>query len=349
MSVFVEGRRWTSAALASVVVCLSGRAHADGAADKAASEALFQQGQALVAEKKFDEACTKFELSQELDAGIGTLLYLADCYEQAGRFASAWATFKEAAAAAKAAGQADRERLARSSANALEPKLSRLALLVDAANAVEGFTVKRDGKVVPRGLWSVPVPVDAGVRHIEAAAPGKLPWSTDFRVEGTASSEVKIPVLADDPAAKAAIPSAAPAPLPAGDAGGTHAPSPEQSSSSGSTQRTIGLVVGGVGVVGLGVGAIFGIRAKSKDSEAATHCGPDGFCDSQGVDLGDQAMSSAGLATALSIGGAVALGTGVVLFLTAPSGGSTTSGAGTLRVIAGAGRRGPELGLAGTF
>src|SRR5215218_5450162 len=101
-------RRLAALLLVALVLCPAS-AHADPAVEKAAAEALFQQGKALVAERRFAEACPKFAESLRLDPGVGTLLYLADCQEKAGKTASAWARFLEAAAAAKAAGQADRE------------------------------------------------------------------------------------------------------------------------------------------------------------------------------------------------------------------------------------------------
>ena len=61
------------------------------ARDRAAAEATFRQATALMDEERFAEACEKFAASQDLDPGLGTLLHLADCYDRAGRTASAWA------------------------------------------------------------------------------------------------------------------------------------------------------------------------------------------------------------------------------------------------------------------
>src|SRR4051794_24378958 len=112
-----------------------GPASAQKAQDKTAAGALFDEGKKLFLEKKVADACPRFESSLRLDPGIGVRLYLADCYESSGRFASAWAMFREAAASARTAGQGDRETLARGRAAILEPKLFRLTVKVGAPAA----------------------------------------------------------------------------------------------------------------------------------------------------------------------------------------------------------------------
>ena len=59
--------------------------------DPAAAQALFDQGRDLMRQNKHAEACPKLAESNRLDPAIGTLFHLADCYEQSGRVASAWA------------------------------------------------------------------------------------------------------------------------------------------------------------------------------------------------------------------------------------------------------------------
>lgn len=301
-----------------VLVALAMPARAQASSDKAAAEALFEEGRALVTEKKFDDACKKFELSQQLDPAVGTLLYLADCYEQAGRVASAWATFREAASAAKRKGQTDREALARDLATALEPKLSKLSITVPQENAAPGLEIRRDGEVVHRGLWSVPIPVDPGTRRIEAKAPGRKPWTKEIPITRPGTSEIVVPALEKEATAAAAETKTAPPPAAATPTSGA----PAEQRSSGGAQRAIGYVVGGAGVVGLGVAGLFALRAMSKNSEAESHCGADGFCDHTGFVLGEEAKSSANAATLMSIGGLVAIAAGTTLILTAPNGAS---------------------------
>src|SRR5690606_3946547 len=149
--------------LVALFVTFAPVAFAQGARDKAAAEALFDEGGTLLIEGKYDEACRKLESSQGVDAGIGTLLYVGECYKKAGRTASAWATFREAASKAEAAGETDRARAGRKRANEIEPSLSRVTLsMADESMAIEGLVVKLGSAQVNRGLWGTAIPVDPG-------------------------------------------------------------------------------------------------------------------------------------------------------------------------------------------
>src|SRR5690349_11155528 len=106
---------------------------AQSATDKAAAEALFQQGHTLLIANKLDEACPKLAESLRLDVGLGTMLYLAECYERSGKTASAWAQFREAQATA-AKDKDPREKVARDRADKLEPNLSKLSIVVTSEN-----------------------------------------------------------------------------------------------------------------------------------------------------------------------------------------------------------------------
>ena len=56
-------------------------AHGASPADRAAAQALFEQGRDLMARDRAEEACPRFEESQRLDSGLGTQFHLATCYE----------------------------------------------------------------------------------------------------------------------------------------------------------------------------------------------------------------------------------------------------------------------------
>jgi hypothetical protein len=327
------------------------------ASEKAAAEALFDEGKKLMIQGQYTEACDKLEQSQRIDPGIGTLLYLAECYEKGGRSASAWATFREATSAARAAGQLDRARAGQQRADRLEPTLSRLTITVAPENSsLTGFEVRRGSESVTRALWNTPVPVDPGEHVVEARAPGRKPFSQTVQVGSQAArATLSIPMLEIDPEASVAAPpegsaapppaaeSAPPATTPAG-------PSGDQGLDDGSQQRTIGIILGGVGVVGLGVGTIFGLRAISKNSDAEDLCPKGNECYAGAESLTDEAKDAATLSN-IGFGlGALALAGGAVLYLTAPrAAGSEASTARRLRVAPLATRQGGALFVGGSF
>src|SRR5687767_13492271 len=107
----------------ALVTFASGAFAAASPSDVALAEALFQEGQKLFKERRYAEACPKFEESQRLDPGGGTLFQLATCHEFTGRTASAWAEFSEVALLAKQRNRPDIERAARERVSSLQPRL----------------------------------------------------------------------------------------------------------------------------------------------------------------------------------------------------------------------------------
>lgn len=292
------------------------------AADKAAAESLFQRGLELMDAGKVAEACDKLEQSQNIERGIGTSLYLAECYEKAGRTASAWGLFREASSEAQARGETERALAGKRRADRLEPLLSRLTLHVLPEATVPGLEVLRDGTPVQGGLWNVAVPVDPGEHRIQARAPGYAEWASVVKVEGNgANADATIPGLTRA-GTSTAVGAAGPRPTPVTARPLAGSPSHDQEPRHvGTTQRTMGLLIGGVGVVALGVGGFFGLRAISKNNDAKKDCpGGGDVCNSQnGVSLTGQAQDAARLANVFAIGGAIAAAGGALLFFSAPS------------------------------
>jgi hypothetical protein len=290
----------------------------------AAARALFAEGRKLSSEGKWQEACAKFEESLRLVPGTGTRFNLADCWEHVGRTASAWSAFLDVVAEAKAAGQADREKASRERADALAPKVPKLVIQVMAPEP--GLSVQRNGVAVGEGSWGSALPVDPGTVTVQASAPGKKAFSQEVVAAAGATITVQVPALEADAAGD---PSAAPpAPPPAADV----ASSAEPTSDGLGTQKTIALVVGGVGVVGVAVGTIFFFQFNSKNDDAKAVCPSGVDCEpgsaARHEELVDEAKSARTL-TYVGWGlGAAALGGAAVLYFTAPPGeNSQTAGA----------------------
>jgi hypothetical protein len=281
-------------------------ANAQSAADRSIAQSLFEQAKELMTAGKYAEACPKLEESQRLDPGGGTMLNLALCHESEGRIATAWSDFKEALSLARRDGRYEREQAAQEHLAALQPKLPRVTLSVEGAVAGEQVTV--DGGLVHQAAWGLPTPFDPGSHQITVTAQGKKTWQSQFDLAVGEQKTVTIPVLENDAQAgqaPAAQPAAAGAP-----------PADANAEESAKKKRMTGFIVGGVGVVSLGVGAVFGIQALSKRSQSDEQC-PNDQCTAEGVALNDEAKTAAWIAN-IGVGlGLVGIGVGTYLILTA--------------------------------
>lgn len=296
------------------------------AGNKAAAEALFNEGRSLMQEQKYAEACKKLEASQALDVGLGTLMLLSDCYEKVGKTASAWASFKDAAAAARAAGDQGREEVARARAEALEPRLAKaLVQASDTTRALGGLEVKMNGQQIPIAQLGTPVPIDPGKLTVSATAAGYKPWEITVQVvDGASETTIDIPNL--EPEEKPA-PTAEPEPEPAMPDTQSPASTPEDRApppvEPSSTLKTAGIVVGAAGVVGVAVGSYFGLSASSKNNQSKDTCDSNNVCDKAGFELREDAKSAATVSTITFGVGAALLAAGVVLYLVSPDGDSS--------------------------
>jgi hypothetical protein len=296
-------------------IALQAGAQGKSGGNRAAAEALFNQGRDLMTAGKFTEACPKFEASQQLDPGLGTMLNLAECYEKTGRTASAWAEYREAIPLARAAGSKARLDLATERAQALQERLSTLTIRAMSGEDLDPhLEVRRDGVALQSAELGSPIPVDPGEHVIEAVAPGKQAWTSKIQVAGEAAKvSVEIPKLqaTGEAATTTDVASVTTSP------GNTPPPSDKP---SGSAQRVTGLVFGGVGVVGLGLGTFFGLQASSKWSDAKDKCADYPYgCGAEGADLRSSAQSAATVSTVAFVAGGALLAAGVVLYFTAPS------------------------------
>lgn len=286
-------------AAASLSIASPTVAHAQASSNEAAAEALFNEARTLVDAGRIEEGCKKLEASQKLDPGTGTLLHLADCYEKLGRTATAWARFREASSRAARDGRADWEGIAKTRASELEPKLARLRI-----EAPAGVVVQRDGDEIPGAALGTPLPIDPGEHVLTASAPGKKSWTSKVVAAASATIEVKVPTLEDDPEAAAR--------------------EADRTGSSGSSLKTVGWVMGALGLVGITVGSITGLSAISANNRSKDICPSNGVCpDESARSDNDSARSSATISTIGFVAGGVLVAGGLALVLTSPSSSST--------------------------
>jgi len=227
------------------------------------AEDLFRRAKGLIAQNKHAEACPLLEESYRLERARGTLLNLALCHEHIGKTSAAWGEFRRVEQEERASGAANESRvqLAREHADKLQPRVSRLRIVVPPDARVPGLVVKVDGESKGEPLWAG-VPVDPGTRTVEATATNKKPVVIKVKVddEGVLVA-VTIPVLADVPVA-----------APVAATGGANLEAVEEYAAN-RARRTTGFVIGGIGLATLAVGSVFGVAAIINDSDAKK-CSP---------------------------------------------------------------------------
>ncbi|MEY4545342.1 MAG: hypothetical protein RL685_1537 [Pseudomonadota bacterium] len=280
-------------------------------AQSQAAEALYRQAKSLMAQEKYAEACEKFSASQSLEPGLGTLLYLGDCYERAGRFASALAIFHDARDFARnSSEEKEREHLASVRAAALEPRVPKLELRLGSEELPDDLQITLNGTPVEQRDLNRPMPHDAGTYEVHFSAPGYQTFTTSVELRNgeNRSAVVKVPRLIE-------LGGSAAAP-------GPRQRSPRDSGSGrGDTQRVVGWVVGATGLA-LGIGAgVFSVLAASRNSASKNNCNEQdpNRCSSRGVSAREDAKDLALAATVAGVAGGVGLAGGLMLHLTAPT------------------------------
>jgi hypothetical protein len=277
---------------------------------KAAATAAFDEAQRLLGEGKVAEACLKFGESHRLDPQLGALLNLADCLERNGQTASAWAAFREAAELAQQR-RDPRQRDAEERGQALMGRLSKLQINVPPGMDPSSLHVVRGEVVVGRALFGTPTPTDPGPHQITVSASGYRPWRTTALVRADGSTTViEVPELEKE---RPASPETSITPK---EPKQTTRTRPAGAASAGVwPPRWAALTAGGVGVAGIALGTIFGLRSKAKRDESADYCDGNLCSEPRGVTLGDEAITAGNVSTVAFIVGGVGLAGGATLWI----------------------------------
>lgn len=307
----------------------------DARADKTIALQMFDAGRKLMEAKDYDNACPKFEAAVKEDPSLnGALINLAMCNEARGHTASAWGEFKDALFAAKKSNDPGQEQFCKQRVDALEPKLSHLIVN---AEQVPGLVIHRDEQEIPLAALGTEIPIDPGKHTIEATAPGFSVWSTSVQIGAAQDKQTVV------------IPKLTPAPTkPGAGPGGDVAPP-----TNDKTRRTVGFVVGGVGVVGIGVGAVMGILAAGAKGDLDKLCPVNAsgnkVCTPEGQSKRDSANTNA-LVSTIGFGVGIA-GVAVGAILIATSGSSKTEApkAARVRVLPTFGANGGGVDVLGRF
>jgi hypothetical protein len=280
--------------LAATAGTLCRTAPAQDASVVARAKMLFEDGKRLLNQKEYNEACRLLDESFRLASASGPLLALAMCHEGQGKIATAWSEYKETVARARTLGQTDWTEKARLAALALESRLPRITVtLGPEAARIPGLVVRCDGLVLGAESLGVPAPLDPGAHTIDARAPEYQPWAAPIVAKEGESLSVTVPPLWNlaPPTSRS-----------------------DAAESRMSPLRTIGILSGAAGLVALGVGSYFAVRAIDQNRDSTLNC-TENLCNSNGTHERLDAISSANGATAAFIVGGVSLVAGVTLFV----------------------------------
>jgi hypothetical protein len=294
------------ALLASLAVTTSSEARADDEATK-----LFNAAVEFMKQERCTEALPLLREAQRRDPGIGTQFNLAVCEEKTGRFGSAFRDYRAVLNLAHASGKRDREDAAREKLSALAPRLSRFSIRVAEADR-DTVIVRVDDVVLSRDELDG-YPVDPGSHPIDAIAPSKERWTATHVAPAEGQTEtIKIPPL---------VRTTAGSPTKPVESSGALA---DASSSTATTRRTVGFVVGGIGVVGLLTGTATGIVLLNAKSTADERCTPrcvdaSGALDQEGVDAVNRGKTLAPVNVVAWAIGIVGVGVGAFFLFTTPS------------------------------
>lgn len=279
-----------------------------------AAEALFNSGREAMARGDYEHACQQLRESNRIEPAIGTQFNLADCEEKRGKLATAWTLFR--AVEQKVPTGDERGSIAKERAYALEGRLPEVTLRL-ASGAPKDTTV-RDGDVeLGSASFGVPIPIDPGPHEFIVSAPGRptRKFHVVFRAGETRSLEVQ-PGGSSEAETRPAV--ARP---------DTATPAP----SHGSSTRTLGWVLGGVGIAGIGVGAVAGIMVLGKKNTADEACPAKQCTDESGLKAIDAAKTFQVVSNVGWVVGVLGLGFGTYFVLTGGERATTTIGFAPIR------------------
>jgi hypothetical protein len=282
----------------------------------AAAKEKFLAGREELKRGEIVQALSLFRASQALYPAPGTLLNVANCEEQLGLLAAAWQHFKAVLALLPASD--DRRPIAAVHADDLAPRVPRVTIHL-AREAPPGTTVSLDDVPLDPSNLGVELPLDPGRHTIVVTAPS-VP-NRRYTLTVTEGQRLVNTVAPWHGQAFSASEWARVEELSKLDKKSEPAPAPASNGppgARGGVRRTAALVIGGVGIVGLGIGAASGVVAISVNDQLKAMCPVPAMCTPTGVAMAHVDRTLAGVSSFALAFGATALAGGVTLAVTTP-------------------------------
>jgi|GEM_PF-1507896 len=293
--------------------------------DETLADTLFAEARERIAQGQFAEAALRLEASLALAEGLGARFQLAHCNERLGKLATAWRQFTLVAERAAADGQSARERIAKSRADAIKPRLATVTVhIAEAESQTEGLVIAIDGARLPRSQWNTGIDVDPGPHEVTTAVDGLAQWAIEWVARERVAEHAWVPPLhalrtypTDASLSGESMPRASHATT------ANQPTAPRTDASEPVVERTSSAFTIGAVALGVGVGAVaatlgFGLLSRDHRDESRAHC-MQNTCDLRGVRLRDDARTFGDVATISAIGAAGFIVAGAALLLAFPA------------------------------
>jgi len=256
------------------------------AAPKKDADALFAEGQALIAAQRIDEACDRFAQSLALDPALGTRLNLADCRERQSRFAAAYELYVEVIEEATRTAKQSQLLHAKERLDEMTPKVVRITLDI-AEPSLAGLAIKLGDHQLSSSKWMRAIAHDPGSVALTASAPGRKPFEVSREAKAGDQITLVVPALVNADVA-----------------------TPEVTAVRAASKPTVPAVwvIAGSGAVVVS-SMLLGLHAKSVYNEGNAIPG------AEGDEKIHSAVFRANIATVLFIAGGIGVGVGTYLYL----------------------------------
>lgn len=254
----------------------AGRTQAD---ISARADEQFRKGREEQDRGNCQKALEHFRESHALKPGRGTLLNMGLCEKKLGQLAKALEHLEELLP--QLPNGDERRQIVRDALAEIKPKVPYLRIVLK-ADSPAGTVVTYDNAELEPTMIGTDMPVDPGKHVVVVEAPGLPNKTYDLVME-----EGKRQTLQVEPGTVAA------------------STSPGSTKASSSAGRTIGFILGGVGVAGLVTSAITGGMALSDHSAAEEACPTRKGCSAEAIEIANRGRT-------LSVVNTVALAAGVI-------------------------------------
>jgi hypothetical protein len=282
---------------------VTGGARADEptAADKETARGLMDRGDELTAEGDKSGALKAYEGAYSFVRVPSTGAALARTLAALGRFAEAKRIADEVIAMPTRPNEPDVFVSSRAEAKQISadaaPKIAKLTVTIEGASG-QSTTVTLDGKELSADELAKGIEVDPGEHIVNATAADRKGETKATLAAGEARS-VTLKLVAKKQAKAVAKPA-----------------------TTTSSKRTLGFVIGGIGIVGLATAGVTGAMLLSRDQKIKDNC-PNKECNREGRDLIDGNKPLFAINAVAWGVGVVGLGVGAYLVLSSKSGAET--------------------------